>query len=162
MDTDIKKDESVNTGVQPTAFKVVSVKLMRASAENKFKRDTLFFTLDKKFKVMQHNAMTATFEEVETNIYSMPRSAFEKVLIETSEDMAIFVSAHENGLETAEFAALMVASTVAMTSVKHLATEVINGVTLERDQWFNDIVNVVLSDRAKKFVEAKVDAIFAV
>lgn len=50
-------------------------------------------------------------------------------------------------------AAFLVGSKVVINSEEHSAGEVINGVALTRDMMFNNIVNVVFTDRAKKLAK---------
>lgn len=101
------------------------------------------------------------FEEIETHEFSMPLSIFKNLLSEVSEDIALLLSlpisavvANERFCNLSDLeklqtllVTLTIGATAMLQSELHAAGEVINGEALTRDKYFNDIIELKLTER---------------
>ena len=151
-------------GAATVAYKIVGVRAYDADKtdpNNKLERDLVTLLLNKPYKRMQQDQTTKLWVEIDTDQFTLSRYTLENYLMQFVEDVAYLIG-DDSKLSFDTMKKLLVASDLVLMSTKHLMNEVINGKVLDRDQWFNEVVNIVLNKRATAFVEAMVNKMFEV
>lgn len=154
MATETINRESGNV-VENTAMDTYKVKMCKLMTKDKgFKTNTLLITLDKPVKCMAKDKTTGLYTESTTDVFSIPSYGMDKQLETVNESMPMFISCHDNGeLKAADYAGLLLGSEIVLTNEKHLAGEIIDNSTLDRDKYYTTLINVLFCDRAKTFVK---------
>lgn len=149
------------------ALTVVSVRVVEKSEKSKLKANTVFLTFKEQYDVFAQDEATGLFVKTKTNVMSKSVGITSAILADVNDDIAMLLSmpisavVDKDNLSNMEkmqvlLASLLVGSKVVVNSEEHSAGEVINGVALTRDQMFNDIVNIMFTERAKKLAADKV------
>ena len=164
--------ESMNVVENNANQMVMTVKSVRVVEKTeRMKANTVFLTFKEEYDVFARDVNTGLFVKTKTNVMSKSVGIMTTILSDLSDDMSVLMSmpiaaiVDKPNLSEMEkmqvlLASVLVGSKVVITSEEHAAGEIIDGVALTRDQMFNDIVNVVLTDRAKKVIEDKVAKLF--
>lgn len=172
MSQETTNTESMNVVENNANQMVMTVKSVRVVEKTeKLKANTVFLTFKEKYDVFAKDANTGLFVKTKTNVMSKSVGIMTAILGELSDDMSVLMSmpiaaiVDKPNLSEMEkmqvlLASLLVGSKVVMTSEEHFAGEIIDDEVLKRDQMFNDIVNVELTDSAKKLIEGKVAKMF--
>ena len=172
MSQETTNTESMNVVENNANNMVMTVKSVRVVEKTeKMKANTVFLTFKEEYDVFAKDVNTGLFVKTKTNVMSKSVGIMSAILSELSDDMSVLMSmpiaaiVDKPNLSEMEkmqvlLASLLVGSKVVMTSEEHAAGEIVDGVALTRDQMFNDIVNVVLTDRAKKVIDDKVAKLF--
>lgn len=143
---------------------VMSVRVVEKSEKSKLKANTVFLTFKEEYEVFTKDEDTGLFIKTKTNVMSKSVGITSAILADVNEDIAMLLSmpisavVDKDDLSDMEkmqvlLAAFLVGSKVVINSEEHSAGEVIDGVALTRDMMFNNIVNVVFTDRAKKLAK---------
>lgn len=172
MSQETTNTESMNVVENNANNMVMTVKSVRVVEKTeKMKANTVFLTFKEEYDVFAKDVNTGLFVKTKTNVMSKSVGIMTAILGDLSDDMSVLMSmpiaaiVDKPNLSEMEkmqvlLASLLVGSKVVITSEEHSAGEIVDGVELTRDQMFNDIVNVVLTDRAKKVIEDKVAKLF--
>lgn len=172
MSQETTNTESMNVVENNANQMVMTVKSVRVVEKTeKMKANTVFLTFKEEYDVFAKDVNTGLFVKTKTNVMSKSVGIMTAILGDLSDDMSVLMSmpiaaiVDKPNLSEMEkmqvlLASVLVGSKVVMTSEEHSAGEIIDGAALTRDQMFNDIVNVVLTDRAKKVVAEKAAKMF--
>lgn len=172
MSQETTNTESMNVVENNANQMVMTVKSVRvAEKTERMKANTVFLTFKEEYDVFARNVNTGLFVKTKTNVMSKSVGVMSAILGDLDDNMSVLMSmpiaaiVDKPNLSEMEkmqvlLASVLVGSKVMITSEEHAAGEIVDGVALTRDQMFNDIVNVVLTDRAKKVVEDKVAKLF--
>lgn len=172
MSKETTNTESMNVVENNANQMVMTVKSVRVVEKTeRMKANTVFLTFKEEYDVFARDVNTGLFVKTKTNVMSKSVGIMTTILSDLSDDMSVLMSmpiaaiVDKPNLSEMEkmqvlLASVLVGSKVVITSEEHAAGEIIDGVALTRDQMFNDIVNVVLTDRAKKVIEDKVAKLF--
>lgn len=146
---------------------VLTVKSVRvAEKTEKMKVNTVFVTFKEEYDVFAKDPTTGLFVKTKTNMMSKSVGIMTAILGDLNDDMTVLMSmpiaaiVDKPNLSDMEkmqvlLASLLIGSKVVIESEEHSAGEIINDVVLTRDTMFNNIINIVLTDRAKKMAEDK-------
>lgn len=146
---------------------VMSVRVVEKSEKSKLKANTVFLTFKEEYEVFAQDEATGLFIKTKTNVMSKSVGITSAILADVNDDIAMLLSmpisaiVDKDNLSDMEkmqvlLASLLVGSKVVINSEEHSSGEVIDGVALTRDMMFNNIINVVFTDRAKKLAADKV------
>ena len=169
MSQETKNTESMNVVAnnsnEPIVLTVKSVRVVEKT--EKMKTNTVFITFKEEFDVFAKDSTTGLFVKTKTNVMSKSVGITTAILSDLNDDLAMLMSmpisavVEKDGLSDMAkmqmlLVALLVNSKIVITSEEHAAGEIIDGVALTRDQMFNNIVNINLSERAKAWASEKV------
>lgn len=155
----------VDNSNEPIVLTVKSVRVVEKT--EKMKANTVFITFKEEFDVFAKDSTTGLFVKTKTNVMSKSVGITTAILSDLSDDLAMLMSmpisavVEKDGLSDMAklqmlLAALLVNSKVVIISEEHSEGEIVDGEPLTRDQMFNNIVNINLSNRAKAWAAEKV------
>lgn len=173
MSKETKNTEIENVVENNANQMVMTVKSVRVVEKTeKMKSNTVFITFKEEYDVFAKDVTTGLFVKTKTNVMSKSVGVMTAILGDLSDDLSVLMSmpvaaiVDKPNLSDMEklqvlLVSLLVGSKVVITSEEHVAGEIIGDVALTRNQMFNDIVNVVLTDRAKKLITDKVESLLS-
>lgn len=161
------ENQTVVENLNNHVLTVKSVRVVEKSENSKLKANTVFLTFKEEYEVFAQDEATGLFIKTKTNVMSKSVGITSAILADVNEDIAMLLSmpisavVDKDNLSEMQklqvlLTSLLVGSKVVINSEEHSAGEVIDGVALTRDMMFNNIVNVVFTDRAKKLAADKV------
>lgn len=163
-------NEVVNKGLKPMT--IISIRVVEKTEKNNLTANTVFIMFKESYETFTFNQNNGLFEKTQTKQMSKSVGILGAILADVNDDMAILMSTpiaaiiEKEGLSDMQkmqmlLTNLLVGSKFMIRSEEHIAGEIINGIALSRDQMFTYIEQVLFSNRAKKFIQNKVDALFA-
>lgn len=152
-------------------LKVTSVRVVAKSDDNKLRANTVFIRYEKPYKCFEQNPQTMLYEESESKEDSMSVGVMIGMLSGLSDELALIMSMPIEAVVTnPKYAALSDMEKYQMLFAKILVNSVVkmdnefhevgfvpeNGKSpIDRDQYFHDIVDIMLCKKAREFVNKK-------
>ena len=149
-------------------LKITSVRVVPKSEDNKLRANTVFIRYEKPYKCFEQNPQTMLYEESESKEDSVSVGVMIGVLSGLSDELALIMSMPIEAVVTnPKYAALSDMKKYQMLFAKILVNSVVkmdnefhevgfvpeNGKSpIDRDQYFHDIVDIMLCKRAREFV----------
>lgn len=173
-----KTSETINNDVNNVEnsnelldLKVTSVRVVAKSDDNKLRANTVFIRYEKPYKCFEQNPQTMLYEESESKEDSMSVGVMIGMLSGLSDELALIMSMPIEAVVTnPKYAALSDMEKYQMLFAKILVNSVVkmdnefhevgfvpeNGkMPIDRDQYFHDIVDILLCKKAREFVSKK-------
>lgn len=152
-------------------LKVTSVRVVAKSEDNKLRANTVFIRYEKPYKCFEQNPQTMLYEESESKEDSMSVGVMIGMLSGLSDELALIMSMPIEAVVTNPkysalsdmekyqmlFAKILVNSVVKMDNEFHEVGFVPEDgkMPIDRDQYFHDIVDIMLCKKASEFVSKK-------
>lgn len=162
---------NVENGNELLNLKITSVRVVAKSEDNNLRANTVFIRYDKPYKCFEQNPQTMLYEESESKEDSMSVGVMIGMLSGLSDELALIMSMPIEAVVTNPkyaalsdmekyqmvFAKLLINSAVNMDNEFHEVGFVPeNGKSpIDRDQYFHDIVDILLCKKAREFVSKK-------
>lgn len=164
-------ENNVENGNELLNLKITSVRVVAKSENNNLRANTVFIRYDKPYKCFEQNPQTMLYEESESKEDSMSVGVMIGMLSGLSDELALIMSMPIEAVVTNPkyaalsdmekyqmlFAKILVNSAVNMDNEFHeLGFVPENGESpIDRDQYFHDIVDILLCKKAREFVSKK-------
>ena len=166
-------ENNVENGNELLNLKITSVRVVAKSEDNKLRANTVFIRYEKPYKCFEQNPQTMLYEESESKEDSMSVEVMVGVLSGLSDELALIMSMPIEAVVTnPKYAALSDMKKYQMLFAKILVNSVVkmdnefheigfvpeNGKSpIDRDQYFHDIVDIMLCKKAREFVSKTFD-----
>lgn len=173
-----KTNETINNDVNNAEnsnellnLKITSVRVVPKSEDNKLRANTVFIRYEKPYKCFEQNPQTMLYEESESREDSVSVGVMIGMLSGLSDELALIMSMPIEAVVTnPKFATLSDMEKYQMLFAKILVNSVVkmdnefhevgfvpeNGKSpIDRDQYFHDIVDIMLCKKAREFVSKK-------
>lgn len=164
-------ENSAENGNELLNLKITSVRVVAKSEDNKLRANTVFIRYDKPYKCFEQNPQTMLYEESESKEDSMSVGVMIGMLSGLSDELALIMSMPIEAVVTnPKYAALSDMEKYQMVFAKILVNSVVkmdnefheigfvpeNGNSpIDRDQYFHDIVDIMLCKKAREFASKK-------
>ena len=164
-------ENNVENGNELLNLKITSVRVVAKSEDNKLRANTVFIRYDKPYKCFEQNPQTMLYEESESKEDSMSVGVMIGMLSGLSDELALIMSMPIEAVVTNPkydalsdmekyqmvFAKILVNSAVKMDNEFHEIGFVSEDgkSPIDRDQYFHDVVDIMLCKKAREFVSKK-------
>lgn len=162
---------NVENGNELLNLKITSVRVVAKSEDNNLRANTVFIRYDKPYKRFVQNPQTMLYEESESKEDSMSVGVMIGMLSGLSDELALIMSMPIEAVVTnPKYAALSDMEKYQMVFAKLLINSAVNmdnkfheigfvpengNSPIDRDQYFHDIVDILLCKKAREFVSKK-------